>query len=477
MKDTLLKALAGVLVIALTIWVAQCVWGAEPIPIVIIGPDKVDPGRDYLLKVNGLTAEMLPRVTLEAQPKTTMAVGVHGWTGEQFIWFRASEKGTSVVTVGLNGLVDAAGNGRPSLSTLILEVGTPPPPPPPPIPPIPPGDRQIVVIEESDSQDPDGRTWQDDIVMLGLKKWANSSKIRIRIVDQHLQDHDTARPAKWLAPLLADQKVKGKPLPLLVIVAGSSAGGKSGDVVVVEAVALPETVEAAVKEVERYITPPSVINDNSSLYVPTPIDVGKRMLAEAKPLRSEVLYDLGCGDGRLLCLAAKQYGCKCEGWETNPQLAAACRLNVRACGVEDLVTIHEGDLHEADLSKADVVLVYLDTATLEKLGPSFCDLPIGARIVSHAHSLPTVAADRTVPLRSVVTGREHKLYITQWPPSKSRLPGAKHGWGTAHRSWCDMCQGNHMIETHKVARQHLDQIGYRTWQAYHSNLHNLAQAN
>lgn len=119
-------------------------------------------------------------------------------------------------------------------------------------------------------------------------------------------------------------------------------------------------------------------------YVPTPMPVVQRMLDLARVQPGELLFDLGCGDGRIVIEAAKQYGARGVGIDLDPARVAEARTNARLAGVEDRVEIRQGDLFDADLSPADVVTLYLLPEVNLRLRPVLWrDLRVGARVVSH----------------------------------------------------------------------------------------------
>src|SRR5438445_5763984 len=95
------------------------------------------------------------------------------------------------------------------------------------------------------------------------------------------------------------------------------------------------------------------------IYVPTPQAVVDKMLQMAEVKKGDVVYDLGCGDGRIVVTAAKKYGCKAVGFDIDPDRVKEARENVRKAGVGDLVTIKQEDIFKQDLSKASVVTLYL----------------------------------------------------------------------------------------------------------------------
>src|SRR5437773_8110036 len=88
--------------------------------------------------------------------------------------------------------------------------------------------------------------------------------------------------------------------------------------------------------------PPDVI------YVPTPYEVVDKMLEMADVRKGEVVYDLGCGDGRIPVMAAKKYGVKSYGWDIDPKRVAESIDNINRSNVKDLVTVKLGDIFELD---------------------------------------------------------------------------------------------------------------------------------
>ncbi len=123
-------------------------------------------------------------------------------------------------------------------------------------------------------------------------------------------------------------------------------------------------------------------------YVPTPQDVVDRMLAMAKVGKNDVLYDLGCGDGRIVVSAAKARGARGTGIDLNPVRIAEARQNAKAAGVADRVDFKVGDLFQADVSPATVVTLYLLPSVNVKLRPRLWQqLKVGTRVVSHAFDM------------------------------------------------------------------------------------------
>jgi predicted RNA methylase len=147
-------------------------------------------------------------------------------------------------------------------------------------------------------------------------------------------------------------------------------------------------------------------------YVPTPEDVVERMLILAGTTRADVVYDLGCGDGRIPIAAAKLYGARGVGIDIDPRRIAEARANARAAGVEDLVEFRLEDALAADVSTATVVTLYMLGSGNAALRPVLTrQLRPGARIVSHAFSMgPTWPADTVEQFRSA-RGDDVTLYL------------------------------------------------------------------
>lgn len=119
-------------------------------------------------------------------------------------------------------------------------------------------------------------------------------------------------------------------------------------------------------------------------YVPTPPEVVERMLSLANVGKDDLLYDLGCGDGRIVVTAAKERGARGVGIDLNPVRIAEAKANAKKAGVEDKVTFRLGNLYEADFSPATVVTLYLLPSVNAKLRPQLWkQLKVGTRVVSH----------------------------------------------------------------------------------------------
>jgi SAM-dependent methyltransferase len=147
-------------------------------------------------------------------------------------------------------------------------------------------------------------------------------------------------------------------------------------------------------------------------YVPSPPEVVDRMLSLAEVTKADVVFDLGCGDGRIPIAAARKFGARGVGLDIDPRRIEESRANAKAAGVEHLVEFRVEDVMTADVSKATVVTLYLLTSSNAKLRPLLTkQLAPGARVVSHAFSMgPTWPADK-VDRFTTSTGDEITLYL------------------------------------------------------------------
>jgi len=144
---------------------------------------------------------------------------------------------------------------------------------------------------------------------------------------------------------------------------------------------------------------------------PTPQEVVDRMLALAGVQKSDVVYDLGAGDGRVVIAAAKKYGAKAVGFEIDPGLVKLARENVRKQGMEKLVEIRQQDFLTADLSSATVVTLYLSYDGNLALRPQLVrQLKPGARIVSYTFDMGDWQPKIVEAYRDAA-GESHALYL------------------------------------------------------------------
>ena len=122
-------------------------------------------------------------------------------------------------------------------------------------------------------------------------------------------------------------------------------------------------------------------------YVPSTDTAVKAMLELAKVTRSDIVYDLGCGDGRIVIAAAKNFGARGVGIDIDPARIREARINARSAGVENLVEFREQDLFQADFREATVVTLFLLPAVNKRLRPQLEVLKAGTRIVSNTFEI------------------------------------------------------------------------------------------
>jgi SAM-dependent methyltransferase len=131
-------------------------------------------------------------------------------------------------------------------------------------------------------------------------------------------------------------------------------------------------------------------------FVPTPQEVVDRMLQLADVKKTDVVYDLGCGDGRIPITAAKVYGARGVGVDIDPQRIAESNANAKAAGVTHLVTFKLQDALTTDVSEATVLMLYLLSSSNLKLRPILTkQLKPGTRIVAHNFGMGDWEPDKT----------------------------------------------------------------------------------
>jgi predicted RNA methylase len=150
------------------------------------------------------------------------------------------------------------------------------------------------------------------------------------------------------------------------------------------------------------------------------VKIVDRMLELARLRPGEKLYDLGCGDGRVLIAAASKYKVKAVGVEISPKLAAEAQKNIDSAGLSDQATVIKGDLLETDLSDADVVTIYLATSLNAKLRPRLEHfLKPGARVISHDYAVP---GWKPTQVERSDDRHVHLIYVYEMPPAKADAP-------------------------------------------------------
>jgi ribosomal protein L11 methylase PrmA len=146
------------------------------------------------------------------------------------------------------------------------------------------------------------------------------------------------------------------------------------------------------------------------IFVPTPQEVVDKMLEVVEVKKKDVLFSLGCGDGRFMVTAAKKYGCRAVGFEIDPRRVKDSKANIERNKLEKLAFVRQRDIFKLDLSEATVVTLYLLPSLNAKLIPQLKKLKKGSRIVSHDFDMKGVTPDKGYPLDINVNGRDHAVY-------------------------------------------------------------------
>jgi SAM-dependent methyltransferase len=136
------------------------------------------------------------------------------------------------------------------------------------------------------------------------------------------------------------------------------------------------------------------------IWMPTGNDLVNLMLKTAKVGPSDLVYDLGAGDGKIAIAAAKNFGARAVGIEFNPEMAALAQRNAKRAGVGDRVTIINGDIFKEDFSKATVVTLYLLPDLNLRLRPTILKMKPGTRVVSHAFTMGDWEPDQELDVGS-----------------------------------------------------------------------------
>jgi precorrin-6B methylase 2 len=149
-------------------------------------------------------------------------------------------------------------------------------------------------------------------------------------------------------------------------------------------------------------------------YVPTREEVVAGMLKLGGVKAGDVVYDLGCGDGRIVITAAQKYGTRGIGIDINPQRIREAEENAKRSGVTDKVKFIEQDLFEAKISDATVVMLYLLPSVNLKLRPKLLsDLKPGTRIVSHSFDMGDWKPEKEIEVDG------ERIYFWTIPASRS----------------------------------------------------------
>lgn len=153
-------------------------------------------------------------------------------------------------------------------------------------------------------------------------------------------------------------------------------------------------------------------------YVPSPQRVVDRMLELAAVRAGDMVYDLGCGDGRVLITAAQRYNAKAVGIEISAKLVQQATEHVAHLGLQDQIKVIQGDLREADFSNADVVVMYLLTGSNEEIRPRLEKLlKPGARVVSYSYAVPGWKPSR---IDKTDERHGHTIYLYELPAATAK---------------------------------------------------------
>jgi SAM-dependent methyltransferase len=156
---------------------------------------------------------------------------------------------------------------------------------------------------------------------------------------------------------------------------------------------------------------------------PSPRHVVDEMLKLADVRKGDVLYDLGCGDGRIVIAAAQQFGARGVGIDIDPQRIKESVENARMAGVLDRVTFRNEDLFEADIADATVVTLFLWPEVNLKLRPKLWrDLKPGTRVVSYYWDMGDWVPEKEIEVDG------HAIYLWTIPPKRpARFMSSKDG--------------------------------------------------
>jgi precorrin-6B methylase 2 len=163
---------------------------------------------------------------------------------------------------------------------------------------------------------------------------------------------------------------------------------------------------------------PQVSDKDTAIHVPTPPEIVSKMLEVARVDKNDILYDLGCGDGRIIIAAASKYGCRAVGYDIDERKVLQSRENVKKHGVEKLVQVELKDIFKVYLQKATVIALFLLPEMNIQLLPQLEKLKDGSRIVCHEFPLKDVAHDRMLTITTQPDGVPRDIYLYTLPLKK-----------------------------------------------------------
>jgi SAM-dependent methyltransferase len=150
------------------------------------------------------------------------------------------------------------------------------------------------------------------------------------------------------------------------------------------------------------------------IFVATDLEIVNAMLALAGVTRGDVLYDLGCGDGRIVITAAKEFGAQGVGVDLDPQRIREAQANAVRAGVADRVTFRVQDIFDTEIQPATVVTLFLSPDLNARLRPKLTSqLKPGTRIVSHRYGIGDWVPELTETLS--VRGTRNHIFLWRVP--------------------------------------------------------------
>ncbi|UCC41749.1 MAG: methyltransferase domain-containing protein [Candidatus Aminicenantes bacterium] len=150
-------------------------------------------------------------------------------------------------------------------------------------------------------------------------------------------------------------------------------------------------------------------------FVPTPMVIVEKMLEMSEVDKGDIVYDLGCGDGRIVIMAAERYGARGVGIDLDPQRISESKIGAANAGVENLVEFRMEDVTKSNFSEATVVTLYLLTESNRVLRPELeRQLRSGAYVVSHNYPIPGWE-EKEIEFVTIMDegGEEHYIYLYQ----------------------------------------------------------------
>lgn len=150
-------------------------------------------------------------------------------------------------------------------------------------------------------------------------------------------------------------------------------------------------------------------------YIQSKDPVVAKMVEVSGLTERDLVYDLGCGDGRIVITAALQSGCRGVGFDIDPLRVEEARQHAQQAGVEDRVTIEQRNIFEVDLRPAQVVMMYLLPWMMQDLRPQFVQMEPGSRIISHDFPIDGVEPDAIHDVLLPEVSERHVVYVYTAP--------------------------------------------------------------